>query len=285
MSKKLTDDPIKTAMLVVGAFGLCLVSVGLLWDFLSNNILPNTIIGIYKQSFWENLVISLHGVLIDLILVAILILWLDHRRNKRALNQQFKEDLEDYALLDFDEVNLKKLGHLKRLNLNGIESVNVQNLVLNRMHAKGLTFTNCKMIGLKLSNGKIEGSNFASVNMRSCNFEETELKSTTFSSCILLRTKFISARLKGVSLAQCNLERCDFSGANMQSAILKESNVQGAKFAQANLKRANFMGVKNLDVAELATAENLDYIQVDENVLGELKVLRPDMNFQGKGRP
>lgn len=285
MNKKFTDDPIKTAILVVGIFGSVLVLMSLSWDFLSSKIFPNTTIGVYQKSFWENLVISLHGVFIDLVLVTILILWLDHRRNQRTSNQRFKEELEDYAHLDFDEVKLRKLGHLKRLNINKVESISVQNLVLNRMHIKGLTFKCCKLIGLKLKNGKISASNFSDVNMRSCNFESAELKSTKFSSCILLCSKFISANLRGVSFERCNLERCDFSDADMQSSILKECDVRGVKFIRANLKRANLIGVKNLDVNELAKAENLDYIQVDPDVLETLKTINTEMNFQGKVRP
>lgn len=285
MSKKLIDDPIKTAMLVVGLFGVILISVGLFWESLSKNILPNTIVGIYKQSFWENLIISLHGVLVDLILVAILILWLDYRRSQRAQYQQSKEDLEDYALLDFDEINLKKLGHLKRLNFNKVYNVSVQNLVLNRMHAKNLKFKKSKIVGLKLTDGKIESCEFSFVYMRSCNFENTEIKATNFKNCFLLRSKFISSMLKGVSFEYSNLERCDFSNANLQSAILKSSNLRGAKFAHANLKQANLKQAENLDVNELARAKNIDYIQVDCDVLEYLKKLRPDMNFQGKGRP
>ncbi|MND62814.1 Pentapeptide repeats (8 copies) [compost metagenome] len=285
MSKKLIDDPIKTAILVVGIFGLSLIALGLSWGFLSNNIFPNTIVGIYKKSFWENLVISLHGVLIDLILVAILILWLDHRRTKRASNQQFKEDLEDYALLDFDEINLKKLGHLKRLNFNKVHSVNVQNLVINRMHAKDLLFHDCKMIGLKLSNGRLESSRFSSVRMRSCNFEKTEIKATEFIDCILLKSKFAFSTLKGVSFEKSILERCDFSDADLQSTIFKSCNLTGATFANANLNRANLMNAVGVDVEELSKAKSLDYIQIEVDILEKLKDIRPDMNYQGKGRP
>ena len=285
LSNKIIDDPIKTSVVIVGVFAVLLLSVGIFWDFLTQNILPNTVVGIYKKSFWESLVIGLHGVLIDLVLVAILIFWLDHRRNKKALSQQFKEDLEDYAQLDFDEINLKKLGHLKRLNSNDVYNINVQNLVLNRMHVKNIKFIECKLIGFKVADGRVEKSEFTNVNMRSCNFEKSVLKSVKFLNCILLRTKFMNAELKGVHFNSCNLERSNFLGANMQSVILKLCDIRGAKFENANLKRANFLGTENVDVSELAKAENLDYIQLDLGLFEELKVLRPDMNYQGKSRP
>jgi len=285
LSNRIIDDPIKTSVIIVVVFAVLLLAIGIFWDFLTQNIFPDTVIGIYKKSFWENLVIGLYGVLIDLALVAILIFWLDHRRNRRVLNQQFKEDLEDYAQLDFDEINLKKLGHLKRLNSNEVYNVDVQNLILNRMHVKNLKFSECKLIGLKVANGKIEKSGFTNVNMRSCNFKNSILKSVLFSDCILLRTKFINAELKGVNFYSCNLERSNFSGANLQSVILKLCNIRGAKFENTNLKRANFLGAKNVDVSELAKANNLDYIQLDSEIFSELKTLRPDMNYQGKNRP
>ena len=285
MNNRILDNPIKTSVFVVGIFAILLLSIGVFWNFLASNIFPNTAIGIYEKSFWVNLITGLHGVLIDLVLVAILIFWLDHRGNRKFLIQNFIEELEDYAKLDYAKINLRKLGHLRRLNSNNIYSINVQNLTLNNMHVKSLCLSDCKLIGLKVANGKVEKSKFTNINMRSCNFENSTLKSVSFSHCILLNTKFIKANLKGVNFYSCNLERSNFTDADLQSVILKLCDMKGVNFENANLKRANLLGVKNININELAKAKNLDYIQLDLEILNDLKKLRHDMNYQGKNRP
>ena len=285
MINRIIDNPIKTSIFIVGIFAVVLFSIGVFWDFLTLNILPNTDIGIYKKSFWESLVIGLHGVLIDLVLVAILIFWLDHRRHNRSLNQKFIEELEDYAHLDYEKINLRKLGNLKRLNSNGVHSINVQNLILNKMHLKNLKFLDCKLIGLKVVNGKIGKSEFTNVSMRSCNFENSILKSISFSECMLFKSKFMKTDLRGTNFYSCNLENSDFTDTNLQSVIFSLCDLKGVKFENANLKRVNLLKAKNVDVNELAKATNLDYIQIDSKILTDLKALRPDMNYQGKIRP
>lgn len=114
MRNRIFDNQIKTSIFIVGIFAILLLSVGFFWDSLTLNIFPNTVIGIYEKSFWTNLVTGLHGVLIDLVLVAILIFWLDQRRDIKSLNQKFTEELEDYAKLDYEKNKFKEIRTFKK---------------------------------------------------------------------------------------------------------------------------------------------------------------------------
>lgn len=284
--KHIFSSPVRTLLALSVLLTLVLFLVTIFWDFLSSVILPNTSIGLYSKSFWESFLVEMHGIAFELSVIGVLLIWLDTRRNKTSGIKRLQEDLDDYAMLDFPEVNVKKLGHIKRLNDYGITSVNVQNLILNELKLKGIKINGGNLIGLKVINGSIVGSIFTNVKMRSSNFQGSTIKSTPFKNCHLLKSNFVSAHCKGVDFSGSCLERVDFTNTDLQSSIFNDCDVREAKFEGANLKHASFHGASFLKAQDLARAKNLDYIKVPEAVLEELIKLRLDMKYQiKKGRP
>ena len=279
---RIIDSPVKTAVAVALISIIPIFFITMFWDFISASILPNTKLGLYDKEFWENILVEVHGILIELTVIGVLIIWLDSRRNKNTEIIRLNEDLEDYAQLDFPEINVKKLGHIKRLNKAGITAINIQNLVLNGLHIRGLIVRSSKMIGLKVTSGTISNSCFFDVQMRSANFENSIIKNTKFDKSILLKSNFSSSSCKGVSFKDTSVERADFTNCNLQSAIFVNSDLRGVKLQGANLKQCSFQGASNIDINEIAKASNIDYISISENLLESLKILRPDMKFQNR---
>lgn len=279
---KVFDSPVKTAMLIAFIAFVFIVLITGFWDFVSATVFPNTRIGLYEKGFWENILVEAHGIVIELVFVGILVIWLDSRRSKNSEILRLNEDLVDYAQLDFPEINVKKLGHIKRLNAAGVMQINVQNLALNRLDVRDVFMRDSKTIGLKVSNGTISNSTFVNVKMRSSNFEKTTIKGSKFENCSLLKSKFSNAICKGVSFSNSILERADFINANLQSSNFSNCDMGGVKLAGANLNHCSFQGATNLDAIEIAKASSIDYIAISNELLEELKVLRPDMKYQSR---
>lgn len=280
--RKIFDSPVRTATLITFITAISIIFVSLFWEEISSFVLPNTKLGLYEKPFWENFLVELHGIVVELAVVGVLIFWLDARRNRVGERNRLLQDLEDYATLDSPELNIKKLGQLSRLNKSGTSQFHILNLTLNKMNLKGLSIKNSIFIGLKVSSGSISGTTFTNVQMRSSNFEECKIKNSSFQSCHLLKSRFKNSNCQGVSFKDCSLERADFSKANLQNADFSETDVHGAVFDAANLKQSNFTNAKNIDAHQLAMASCLDYIKVSKHLLEKLKLLRPEMNYQGK---
>ena len=280
MHKRIFESPIKTALAITSLAALVIFLITANWNWVSSNVFPNTRLGLYDKGFWENYLVEMHGMVLELALFGVLIVWLNSKRTEKIQINEYKELLTDYATLDFPEANLKKLTGLKRLNSYKVFEFSVRDMSLKDMTVNGLVFTNGSLIGMKVTNGTLKNSEFSSVQMRSSNFANTQVKTCRFLDCNLYKTNFANANCKGVSFEKSNLERSDFSGANLQSAILKNVDLRETKFHDANLNRCSLVEAYNVSTEELAKAKSLDYIAVSDSLLDELIKLRPDMKYQ-----
>lgn len=284
--KIIVKSPVATLATIAAVLVLAVFLITAFWDSVSNTVLPNTMLGLYNKEFWENFLVEMHGIVFELSIIGILILWLDSKRSKSDDIKRLREDLEDYSTLDFPEINVKKLGHIKRLNEHNIKNIDVQNLVLNGLKVKGVAAEGARLIGLKIVAASIVGSNFKSMKMRSSDFQKSTIKNTSFELCDLLKSKFNESVCKGVDFSESSLERADFTNSDLQSSIFNGCDVREAKFEGANLKHVSFHNSKHLTSEILIKAKNLDYVKVSDEIMAELIDLRPDMKYQkNKGRP
>jgi uncharacterized protein YjbI with pentapeptide repeats len=284
--KAIIKSPVETLATIAAVLVLIVFLITAFWDSVSASVLPNTMLGLYNKDFWENFLVEMHGIVFELSIIGVLILWIDSKRSKSGDITRLREDLDDYSTLDFPEINVKKLGHIKRLNEHGVKDIDVQNLVLNGLKVKGINVEGTRLIGLKIVAGSIVGSTFKSMKMRSSDFQESTIKSTTFESCELLKSKFIKSSCKGVDFSNSSLERADFTNANLQSSVFNGSDVRETKFEGANLKHASFHNSKHLTSEILIKAKNLDYVKVSDKIMSELIAMRPDIKYQrNNGRP
>jgi uncharacterized protein YjbI with pentapeptide repeats len=282
LMKSIIRSPVKTLVMIAIVLALIVFFITAFWGSISELVLPKTTLGLYSRDFWENFLVEIHGVVFELSIIGILILWLDSKRNRNSDIRRLKEDLDDYSTLDFPEINVKKLGHFKRLNQYGIKNIDVQNLVLNGLKVNGVIAEGTRLIGLKVIDGSIVDSVFKSMKMRSSNFQKSTIRNTKFESCNLLKSKFTDAKCKGVDFSSSSVESADFTNADLQSSIFIDCDVRDAKFDGANLKHAVFHESKNLTAENLAKAKNLDYVKVPKKIMDELIRLRPDMKYQGQ---
>lgn len=284
--KIIIKSPVATLAIIAAILVLVVFLITAFWDDVSSTVLPNTILGLYNKDFWENFLVEMHGIVFELAIIGVLILWLDSKRSKLGEITRLREDLEDYSTLDFPEINVKKLGHIKRLNEHNIKNIDVQNLVLNGLKVKGIIAEDSRLIGLTIIAGSIIGSNFKSMKMRSSNFQKSTIKSTNFESCDLLKGKFNESICKGVDFTNSSLERAEFTNSDLQSSIFNGCDVREAKFDRANLKHASFHNAIHLTPELLLRAKSLDYVKVSDEIMAELIAKRPDMKYQkNKGRP
>lgn len=278
-------SPAKTLATIAIGLAIIVFFVTAFWGMVSESVFPNTKLGLYDRSFWENFLVEMHGIVFELSIIGVLIIWLDSKRNKNNDIERLKEDLEDYSNLDFPEINVKKLGHIKRLNQHNIKNIDVQNLVLNGLNVKNISAEGARLIALEVKDGFITGSVFKMMKMRSSDFQGSRIKNTKFEQCDLLKSKFVRSKCKGIDFSGSCLERADFTDADLQSSIFKGCDVREVIFEGANLKHAAFQESTHLTVEILIRARNIDYVKVPDTIMNDLIRLRPDMKYQnGKGR-
>lgn len=103
----------KITIAVLMLFALITITITGFWDFVSQNILPNTSWGLYNKSFFENLLAGMHGSIIDLFLIGIVIFWFDKHRERKNNIEDLNEYLGDLQYYNGTDISFKYLKTIK----------------------------------------------------------------------------------------------------------------------------------------------------------------------------
>lgn len=279
---RVLDNPIKTALVIASLAALVVFIITAFWNSLSTTILPNTTIGLYNREFWENVLVEMHGMVFELAVVGILLLWLDGRRGEKRDLNQCKEHLADYAEFDFPEAHLKKMSALKRLVSAQVKDLEVHYVNLSGRSLKGVVLNGWSIIGFKLNEGKLTASSFTNVQSRSSNFVHCTMTQVRFTGGSLYRCKFEGATLRDVSFRNVNLGKVEFTHCDMVGTLFDGVTLKDAKYDGANLSRCSFKTANDVDVGELSKAAKLDFIVLSDDLMMKLLALRPEIKYQHK---
>lgn len=243
-----------------------LISITGFWDVVSRIMLPNTIWGLYDRSFFENLLVGVHGAVFDLIMIGVVLYWFEQRRNKKSSLIEVKETLEDLRFYCGDDVSYKTYGQLRRLiklagNSVSVPEAKLNSLVITDLHLKFSNITAVNFSGSMLNNPV-----FTDVQADAASFVDTKVRHAKLCNVSFRRAKFINSQLKGADFRRCKLEGADFSNAQLQSANFSGVNCSRVSFKGANLRSANFKNATNLTREMLLEAKSIAYVKLPEGL-------------------
>jgi hypothetical protein len=103
----------------------------------------------YNKSFLDAILVEAHGILLDLLIVGILILYLSKIIEKKIdINQsieRYKDEIDDLRRWKSDEAVFKIVGNIKRLNKHNITAIDLRHCYLR----------NAKLCNLNLRESKL----------------------------------------------------------------------------------------------------------------------------------
>ena len=123
-------------------------------------------------------------------------------------------------------------GYLDNQNFMECEFMdcNLSNANLNHTIFKEVTFSYCKMIGLKFED---------------CN---DFLLDFTFRHCILNLSSFYGLTLRNQTFNDCKLIEVDFTETDLTQVNFENSHLDRAIFSRTNLQKADFTKALNFDI-------------------------------------
>lgn len=258
---------------------LIVFSATAFWPYLSSWVFPNTTLGLYNKSFWENVLVEAHGLVFDIFFIGLVLVWMDSHRQKRESIKRNQEGLLDLNTFIDEIYQKRKINMIKRLNENEVYKIDVTDLTLYDIELKGTKFINSRLYGLKFSKCRIFNLDIQSSKLNSADFSYSNLKKSQVLDSNLNNANFSGAKLIGIDFQKSNLFRVKFINTNLEGADLRSCNLKKTVFDGANLKQANIKKCKNVNCKALAKAKCLDYIKADDEVIHELKELRPEMKI------
>lgn len=247
------SSPIRTAAFIFVIIAVFVISLSL-WS------------GVYTdRNFQINLISEAHGVLFDILILGILMLWLNRLGETRLQQKKYHEEIDDFRKLESIEGKQRIIGNIRRLNKQGVTKIDLRNCYLAEASLAEVNLAGSNLWDADLAGAKMQGADLSSATMPGINLSKAKLMCANLGEANVSGAKLYKVDLWEANLFKANFESSDLSNANLSSvnaeqadfssAILTEATMEGANFHHANLPgttmdNANLSGA-NLEYATL----------------------------------
>lgn len=261
----ISENPILTAVLV-------LIILAILILFLSAGYYKNNF-----HNFWGQILAEAHGMLFDIAVIGILLVWLNKTGEKRQRIRTYKDEIDDFRMWESEEAAFRTVGNIKRLNRH-----KVYNIDLSHCHLVKINLNYVKLMGANLNYANLfnsylidvdfEESRLNQTNFENCNMNQSSLKKSYANGAIFKDTYLIKASFENAFLIKANFTNSFLMEADLRGAYLSE-----ADFDNANLYKADLRGAKGLTIDQLSKAKTLYLAKFDENIQSQMKSGHPEL--------
>lgn len=239
------DDPIKSscsALLV--AIAIIVIVTGF-WDSLSGMFFKNTKWGLYNRTFWESVLVEAHGMLLDILVFGVLLVWIAKKRENRLEVKRYIEEIDDFRGWKSEEAVRRIRGNILRLNRLGKTDIDLHHCFL-----KGADLRRANLRGAKLTGAVLEDAKFWMADLSD--------------------SKLWSANLEGASLYEANLQGADLWRAKLKGAkVYSEMLAEVKSLYEAELDSTLMEDLKNEQPALFEKPHDFNMIQRDMEIMFE----------------
>lgn len=179
-------------------------------------------------------VLEMNGFMLDVVLFAVLIVWLNKRRERNSRKLNYLEQLEDFKFWKSEEGVNRKVGIIRRLNQLDGDLPSLARFELPGAYLKDFDFEKIDLSHANLSTAFLLNANLQNATLFQVNCEKAYLEQT-----LLKKANLREAYLGWVDLRSANLSEADLSCANLELAILWNSDLSGCILESANLDKAD----------------------------------------------
>ncbi len=262
----------------------------------------------YDSGFGKEVLFEAHGMLFDILIIGILILYLNILREKRVINQRYIEEIDDFRGWVSQEAAHRIAGNIRRLRRNGfkgsidlsrcylqdmdLREVNLVGSYLQKAHFNKAILMNANFQDALISDAyfrgaELEGAIFRGVGYTNIKFEGAKLGGADLRGAILNGSYFQKADLKNAKLDGAKLKNTEFQESSLQDANFKDAILDAANFQNARLKGVNFQdaylayadfwGAEDLNIKQLAKAKTLYEAKLDDELMKQVEKKYPHL--------
>lgn len=229
------------------------------------------------QDFYGQVLAEAHGMIFDIAIIGILILWLNKSGETKLRIKTYKDEIDDFRLWKSEEAAFRTVGNIKRLNRHKIYNINLVNCYLPKTN-----LNYCQLQESNLNSADINTSQLIECNLRAARLNQTNFENSTLNQADLSLAYANGANFKDSFLIKAQLEKTYLIKANLEGAFLMEANLKGAYLTGANLTGANLYkaDLRNaigLTIEQLEQARTLYLAELDPDLLAEIKARLPKL--------
>lgn len=186
---------------------------------------------LYTQAdVWENILVEAHGMLLDILVFGILILWLNRKVEIRLENKRYIDEIDDFRGWNSDEAAYRIRGSIKRLNKNGITAIDLFDCNLSGIDLTYFDLTGARLMRAKLINATLINTKFNRAALSDADLTMANLMGAELRKAKALGANFDGANIEGANLTEADLSYAIIINANFTNATLSNVRFEGAKY-------------------------------------------------------
>lgn len=284
MKKVLTyfyEHPVFAALSTFSIYLLIVFLLTTFFPWLSTHILPNTFAGLYNKQFWEGVLVNLNSSVVDFFVFGVILFYFHKKGESNSIVSSMLDELSDIAKYDDIQLNLRKVGILKRLSSLGHDIYTLHRIAIggDGVEIRDVKIRKSDLTALNAKKVYINTLSVIETSLRSSDFSESKIRNARFEHCNFRNTNFERTTSVGNKFNNCDFKNTNFKNSNFKSSIFVGSSFEGVNFEGCNLNRTNLKNATNIDITELCKASDLHYIIAEQNIISEIKIMRPDVKF------
>lgn len=258
------------------------ISIGILGLFAIIVLFVTYVTRSYKNGFFKGILIESYGMLFDILVISIILLWLNEARQKKLEIKRYQEQIDDFRDWKSDEAKYRIVGAVKRLNKLGEQKIDLslcylKEADLHEAELNGSTIHDANLQGANLSGANLQGSNLNRANLQNAHLFNANLKQARLSGVNMREADLHKANLKGAVISEAHsyfdisllypdlrgaklidtdFQDADLFLANLEGAIVGElyrhmrgDSFEGANFQGADLRDTNLQNIKIIETS------------------------------------
>jgi hypothetical protein len=190
------------------------VKLGFYVFCLATVIIMTLSVPFYMEDFWAflgNILVEGHGLLFDLLVLGVFVLWLQKLGRRQLTVMRYREEIEDYLGWNDERAMYKIVANIKRLN-----NYNITNI----------TLTEAFLSDAYLVKADLMEADLAGADLREAYLMDADLTNANLIGANLMGADLTDANLTGADLTSADIRdaklRANLSGANLKTAIYDE---------------------------------------------------------------
>lgn len=227
--------------------------------------------------FYVNLLSEAHGMIFDIIVIGMLLVWLNKIGEKRIRIKRHQEEIDDFRHWLNEEASFRIAGDIKRLNKDKVFNLELYNCNLKNVNLNNVVLTGSNMNNIVLEESNLQNATLKNIRANQANFQNVKLQKAILTGAQLSGANFKFTTLIKAVITDANLIKTKFNGAVMIDCNLSGSMVAGADFTDANLFKADLTNCKGLTAEQLSKCRNIHQAKFDANIEEKLKEIAPHL--------
>ena len=134
---------------------------------------------LYDPAFLENVLVEAHGMLFDILVIGLFILWLNEKGKKQTEIQRYLDEIDDFRGWKSEEAARRIRGNIVRLNRKGISKIPLYTCYLERANLHRANLGKADLYRANLGKATLVGTNLEGAFLMGANLERANLGRAT----------------------------------------------------------------------------------------------------------